>query len=64
MDQFVIDLGSDELVPGDEVVLFGPGRDGELTADEWAARIDTIGYELVTRVGTRVPREYVGEDIA
>ncbi len=64
MDQFVIDLGSDELVPGDEVVLFGPGRDGELTADEWAARIDTIGYEMVTRVGTRVPREYVGEDIA
>lgn len=61
MDQFVIDLGPDDAAPGDEVVLFGPGRSGELTADEWAARIDTIGYELVTRVGARVPREYVGE---
>ena len=37
---------ADEFVPGDEVVLFGPGRDGELTADEWAARIDTIGRML------------------
>ncbi len=60
MDQFVVDLGEDDAVAGDEVVLFGPGHHGELTADEWAARIDTIGYELVTRVGTRVPREYVG----
>lgn len=61
MDQFVIDLGTDDAKPGDEAILFGPGRHGELTADEWAARIDTIGYELVTRVGARVPREYVGE---
>lgn len=60
MDQFVIDLGDDAAAAGDEVVLFGPGRHGELTADEWAARIDTIGYEVVTRVGARVPREYVG----
>ena len=61
MDQFVVDLGTDNLHPGDEVILFGPGRHGEMTADEWAAAIDTIGYELVTRVGARVPREYVGE---
>lgn len=61
MDQFVVDLGNDAMRPGDEVILFGPGRHGELTADEWAESIDTVGYELVTRVGARVPREYVGE---
>jgi alanine racemase len=62
MDQFVIDLGpSSPVVAGDDVYLFGPGAHGELTADEWAELIDTIGYEVVTRVGARVPREYIGE---
>jgi alanine racemase len=58
MDQFVIDVGDDAAEPGDEVVLFGPGRDGEPTADEWAAAMGTINYEIVSRVGARVPRSY------
>jgi alanine racemase len=42
-------------------VLFGPGDDGEPTADDWAAAIGTINYEIVTRMGSRrVPRVYVG----
>ena len=62
MDQFVVDLGAgSEAAPGDDVFLFGPGDHGELTADDWADRIDTIGYELVTRLGSRIPREYVDE---
>ena len=62
MDQFVIDLGpSTTTSPGDTVYLFGSGAHGELTADEWADRIDTIGYEVVTRLGSRVPREYVDD---
>lgn len=61
MDQFVVDLGPQcQEVPGDEVVIFGPGSRGELTADDWADRLGTIGYEIVTRIGPRVPREYVG----
>jgi alanine racemase len=60
MDQFVIDLG-DEALPhvGDDVYVFGPGRHGEWTADQWADTLDTIGYEIVTRIGSRVPRVYV-----
>lgn len=62
MDQFVIDLGSDSgACPGDEVLLFGPGAQGEWTADEWADAVGTIGYEIVTRIGARVDREYRGE---
>jgi len=62
MDQFVVDLGPGSAAePGDDVYLFGSGGHGELTADEWAERIDTIGYELVTRLGSRIPREYVDE---
>ncbi|SDN62587.1 alanine racemase [Klenkia soli] len=60
MDQFVLDLGDDVLAPGDEVVLWGPGDDGEPTAQDWADAVDTIHYELVTRVGGRFTRRYTG----
>ena len=62
MDQFVLDLGDDAAAAGDEVVLFGPGDDGEPTAQDWAEATGTISYEIVTRVGPRVPRVYVGGD--
>lgn len=61
MDQCVVDLGIDSRAGvGTDVVLFGPGRQGECTADDWAETIGTIGYEVVTRIGPRVPRHYVG----
>jgi alanine racemase len=57
MDQVVIDLGAGTATTGDEVVVFG----GEgPSADEWAAACGTIGYEIVTRIGPRVPREHLG----
>ncbi|WP_435125111.1 alanine racemase [Actinacidiphila sp. bgisy144] len=61
MDQFVVDLGGDSAAPGDEAVLFGPGDAGEPTAEDWARACGTIAYEIVTRIGARVPRLYVGE---
>ncbi|MFG2117446.1 alanine racemase [Streptomyces sp. NPDC048718] len=61
MDQFVVDLTGDTLEPGAEAVLFGPGDQGEPTAQDWADAAGTIAYEIVTRIGTRVPRVYVGE---
>lgn len=61
MDQVVVDLGELHAVPGDAVTLFGPGDAGEPTAEEWAAAADTIGYEVVTRIGGRVARTYRGE---
>jgi len=59
MDQFVVDLGGDEPAVGSEAVLFGPGDRGEPTAEDWAQAAGTIAYEIVTRIGTRVPRVYV-----
>ncbi|MDX3103757.1 alanine racemase [Nonomuraea angiospora] len=56
MDQFMIDMGDDALSAGDEVVLFGPGDGGEPTAQEWADTLGTITHEIVTRIGSRVPR--------
>jgi alanine racemase len=60
MDQFVLDVGDDPVRPGDRVVLWGPGDDGEPTAQQWADATDTIHYELVTRIGGRFTRRYVG----
>ena len=59
MDQFVVDLGGDEPEAGARAVLFGPGDGGEPTAEDWAQAAGTIGYEIVTRIGSRVPRVYV-----
>jgi len=62
MDQVVVDLGPDAAEKaGDTVVLFGPGTDEGPTAQDWADAAETISYEIVTRLGTRVPREYVGD---
>ena len=61
MDQFVLDVGDDQVGAGDEVLLFGDGSQGEPTAQDWAEATGTIDYEIVTRIGARVPREYQGE---
>ena len=59
MDQFVVDLGADsQAMSGDWVTVFGGGAHGEYTADDWAAASQTINYEIVTRIGPRVPRIY------
>lgn len=61
MDQFVVDLGANaQAQPGDLVTIFGPGTAGEPTATQWAQAADTINYEIVTRLGGRVPRQYLG----
>jgi alanine racemase len=60
MDQFVVDVGDATVAAGDEVVMFGPGDNGEPTADDWANAIGTINYEIVSRVGARVPRTFAG----
>jgi alanine racemase len=68
MDQFVIDLGDRPdlagIKPGSLVQIFGSGAAGEPTAQDWAEAADTISYEIVTRIGARVPRRYVNEPVA
>jgi alanine racemase len=57
MDQIMVDCGDDMSVrPGDEVVLLGRQGDEEITADEWAALLGTISYEILCGIGPRVPR--------
>lgn len=58
MDQFVVDLDDARVEPGEPVVLFGKGLDGEPTAEDWARASGTISYEIVTRVGGRFVRRH------
>jgi alanine racemase len=64
MDQVVLDLdGTDNptgVAEGDPAVLFGDGAGGGPTAQDWAEAADTINYEIVTRLGARLPRRYLG----
>lgn len=61
MDQFVVDVGDAAVSVGDEVVLFGDPTLGAPAATEWADAAGTINYEIVTRVGPRVPRRQVSQ---
>ena len=58
MDQFVVDCGPDGggVGVGDEVVLLGRQGDDEITAEEIAGTLDTIGYEVVCAISPRVER--------
>ena len=58
MDQLMIDVGDQRVEVGDEVVLIGRQGDAQITAEEWADRMDTIAYTIVCGVGPRVPRRY------
>ncbi|QSB24708.1 hypothetical protein JN350_01350 [Curtobacterium sp. 24E2] len=63
MDQFLVDVGDDDVRTGDTVTLFGTGEHDEMTVLDWGRSLGTIGEEIVCRIGTRVPRFYEGHDI-
>jgi alanine racemase len=60
MDQIVVDCGTDASVSvGDEVVLIGRQGTASLSVQDWADRLGTIGNEVLTEIGSRVPRVLV-----
>jgi alanine racemase len=60
MDQVLVDCGDDPVAAGDEVVLLGRQGDAEIGAWDWAGRVGTIAYEVLSGIGPRVPRVYEG----
>ena len=58
MDQLVLDVGDAPVRVGDRAVLFGDPATGAPSVDEWADAAETINYEIVSRIGPRVPRRY------
>jgi alanine racemase len=65
MDQFVVDLGPDSAAfSGEWVEVFGDGIAGGYTAEDWGSASGSINYEIVTRIGPRVPRIYRSQSLA
>jgi alanine racemase len=59
MDNVTLDLGpGSEVRRGARAVLIGADGDERLTAEEVAARLETINYEVTCGISSRVPREY------
>jgi alanine racemase len=56
MDQFTVDVGDASVREGQWAVLWGDPAEGEPSANEWAEAAGTIAYEIVTRLGDRIPR--------
>jgi alanine racemase len=59
MDSLMLDVTDIPNVrTGDEVVLFGKQSEKELTVDELASKAGLLSYELITRMGKRLPIVY------
>jgi len=56
MDQFTVDAGESAVHEGQWAVLWGDPSQGEPSANDWAEAAGTIAYEIVTRLGSRIPR--------
>lgn len=61
MDLVTIDVGEAAAEVGDPVILFGVGQGAALPVEEVAASADTLAYEILVRIGPRVPRVFEGD---
>jgi alanine racemase len=59
MDQIMVNCADDAVHIGDEVVLIGAQGSEVITANEWAHKMGTIGYEIVCAISARMPRNYI-----
>jgi alanine racemase len=54
-----VNCGNDEVSIGDEAVLIGEQGPECITANDWANKMGTIGYEIVCAISARMPRNYI-----
>ena len=59
MDQLMVNIGWDSAYNGDEVVLVGQSGEEAIAVEDLAVWANTIPYEILTNINTRVPRVYV-----
>ncbi len=59
MDQLMVNCADAQIKIGDEAVLLGTQGTETITANEIATRLETIGYEIVCGISSRIPRRYI-----
>ena len=58
MDQLMVDCEDDDVNIGDEAIVFGKQGEAEIRVEDWATALETITYEVVCAISSRVPRVY------
>lgn len=61
MDQLMVNIEAGSSYNGDEVILLGESGGEKITVEDLAGWAETIPYEILTNINTRVPRVYVDE---
>jgi alanine racemase len=61
MDFVSVDVGDAPVEAGDEAIVFGAAPAGAPRVEDAAQAAQTLPYELLVRLGARVPRVYEGE---
>lgn len=59
MDQLMVDVGDEVVDEGDEVVIIGSQAGETISVGEVADKLDTIGYEVVCGLSSRLPRHHL-----
>jgi alanine racemase len=59
MDQLMVNCGDADVRIGDHAILIGAQGSQSISANEVAAKLETIGYEIVCGISARVPRKYL-----
>ena len=59
MDQFMVDLGNEDVMTGATATLIGTDGEEVVSAEELAGYIGTINYEVTSRIPSRVPRLFI-----
>jgi len=59
MDQIMVNIGWGTAYNGDEVILLGESKGERISVEDLAAWAETIPYEILTNINTRVPRVYI-----
>jgi alanine racemase len=58
MDQIMVNIEWDSAYNGDEVILIGESEGVSITVEDLAKWAETVPYEILTNINTRVPRVY------
>lgn len=62
MDQFMVDVGREEIEAGATATLLGHDGSEHVSAEELASLVGTINYEITCRIPSRVPRVFIEGD--
>lgn len=64
MNHIIVDVDNLEVQPGDTITLIGRDGNERIAAEQWAAQLGTIAYEVVCMVGGRNPRVHRYDGVA